>query len=160
MAQFRDLDEFFDDTLPLPIGGKVYVVPPASAETGLFCQRLMEAGVDAANGKDTDLASLDDEGERDLYQRVLGPVYGELKANGVSWPKIKHAGITAFLWIAGDRDTAQKYWEAGDGGPEAEAPTRAERRAAAATTQRRGSTSGTTRRTSPAATKASRGKTS
>ncbi len=154
---FKDLDEFFDDTLRLPVGGKEYVVPPPSAETGLFCQRLMEAGIDAVNGQSIDAAQLDDAGEKDMYKRVLGGVYDELMADGVSWPKIKHCGITAFLWIAGDKDTAEKYWERD---PEAqEAPNRAERRAAAASTRRRASGT-TTSRNSGRAAKASTGKTS
>ncbi|MER6505900.1 hypothetical protein ABT158_03765 [Nonomuraea sp. NPDC001636] len=154
MAQFRDLDEFFDDSLPLPIGGKTYRVPPADAETGLFCQRLMTAGIAAANGTQVDAAQLDDQGETDLYRRVLGTAYDEMIADRVSWPRIKHAGITAFLWIAGDTDTAAKYWDAG---PEPDAPETG----AATSTPSRGSTSGTSRtRPTKAAAKRSGGKTS
>ncbi|MEU5863499.1 hypothetical protein ABZ815_20180 [Nonomuraea sp. NPDC047529] len=154
MAKFRDLDEFFDDTLPLPIGGKTYRVPPPDADTGLLCQRLMTAGIAAANGKEIDAAQLDDAGEVDLYQRVLGSVYSELRADGVSWPRLKHAGVTAFLWIAGDAEAAAKYWDAG---PEADAPTAG----AVTSTPSRGSTSGTSRtRPTKAAAKRSAGTTS
>lgn len=160
---FKDLDEFFDDTLRLPVGGKWYVVPPPSAETGLFCQQLMEAGLDAANGADVDAANLDDVGEEDLYRRVLGSTLDELRTDGVTWPKIKHCGITAFLWIAANKETAEKFWESGGGDhPESEAPNRATRRATAAvarSTQSRGSASGTSRKTTQAK-KASTGKTS
>jgi hypothetical protein len=155
MAKFRDLDEFFDDTLPLPIKGKTYVVPGPDADTGLLCQRLMAVGITAAQGGDIDAAQLDDAGEIDLYARVLGPVYQELLADKVSWPRIKHAGTTAFLWIAADLDTAMKFWEMG---PEAEAP---DRKAAASSTPRRGSTSGTSRtRPTKQAAKRSAGTTS
>ncbi|MGW4639550.1 DUF7426 family protein [Sphaerisporangium sp. NPDC004334] len=161
---FKDLDEFFVDTLPLPVGGKTYVVPPADAETGLLCQRLMAAGIDAANGKQVDLASLDDAGEKDLYRRCLGAVYDELIADGVTWPKVKHCGVTAFLWIAGDVDTAETYWlSGGDDDPETPAPNRAARRAAASTTRKRGSTSTTNPAPRPLRTrtaKASPGQTS
>ncbi|GAA0934961.1 DUF7426 family protein [Nonomuraea longicatena] len=119
MAKFTDLNEFFNDGLPLPVGGKVYHVPPASAEVGLFCQKLMVAGISAANGQEIDAADLDDDGEKDLYRRVLGDAYDELIADGVSWAKIKHCGVTAFLWIASDEDTAAKHWRAD---PEAAAP--------------------------------------
>lgn len=157
MAEFRDLDEFFDDTLPLKIKGKTYVVPAPDAETGLFCQRLMAAGINAANGREIDAASLDDDGEQDMYRRVLGSVYDELIADAVSWPRIKHAGITAFLWIAGDTDSAQKWWESGGEG-EAEAPAAG----AASSTRSRGSGSGTSRtpRTKTATARRSAGKTS
>lgn len=139
MAKLKALDEFFDDSLTLPINGKEYTVPPPSAETGLLCQRVMQAGVAAANGKKADLSNLDDEQELDLYKRCLGTAHEQLIADGVSWPVIKHAGVTAFLWIAADSDTAGKYWEsAGSDDPEAPAPNRATRRAAASSTRSRG----------------------
>lgn len=147
MAKLKALDEFFDDTLTLPVGGKEYTIPAPDAETGLLCQRLMQAGVAAAAGQQTDLsdlAELDDDQETDLYKRCLGPVYDQLIADKVTWPRIKHCGVTAFLWIAADLDTAMKFWDAG-GAPEALAPTRAASEAAASTTRSRGSTSGTSR---------------
>ncbi|MEV4806761.1 hypothetical protein AB0K18_42775 [Nonomuraea sp. NPDC049421] len=130
MAKFKDLDEFFDDGLALPVGGKTYRIPAPSAEVGLYCQRLAEAGVAAANGKDAPEAELDDVRELDLYQKVLGPVYDELIADGVSWPKIKHVGITAFMWTAGNDEAAAAYWEKG---PEAAAPAATGRAAARST---------------------------
>src|SRR5262245_50084393 len=104
---FRDLDEVFDDSLRLPIGGKTYVVPPADARLGLYCQRLLAAGIDAHAGRTPVFPTqLDDAQELDLYQRCLGPVYNELVADGVTWPKIRHAGTTAYLWTAGDKELA------------------------------------------------------
>ncbi|MEV0617564.1 hypothetical protein AB0I81_29880 [Nonomuraea sp. NPDC050404] len=159
MAKLRALDEFFDDTLTLPVNGKEYTVPAPDAETGLLCQRLMQAGVAAANGQETDLtdlADLDDDQETDLYQRCLGPVYDTLRADKITWPKIKHCGVTAFLWIAVDLDAAMKFWGSG-GNPELLAPNRAVSEAAASTTRSRGSTSGTN---PPRQARRSRGKAS
>jgi len=147
VAKLKALDEFFDDTLTLPVGGKEYTIPAPDAETGLLCQRLMQAGVAAAAGQQTDLsdlAELDDDQETDLYKRCLGPVYDQLIADKVTWPRIKHCGVTAFLWIAADLETAMKFWDSG-GAPEALAPNRAASEAAASTTRSRGSTSGTSR---------------
>jgi hypothetical protein len=159
MAKLKALDEFFDDTLTLPVGGTDYTVPAPTAETGLLCQRLMQAGVAAASGKETDLtdlADLDDDQETDLYKRCLGPVYDQMLAAKVSWPVLKHCGVTVFLWIAVDVDAAMKFWESG-GDPEALAPNRAASKAAASSTRSRGSTSGT----NPSrAAQRSRGKTS
>ncbi|MDF5756661.1 hypothetical protein [Spongiactinospora sp. TRM90649] len=129
MATFADLDDFFDDGLELPVAGKTYRVPPPSAETGLYCQRLAEAGQAAAKGDQAPDADLDDARELDLYRRVLGPVYDELIADGVSWTRIKHVGITAFMWVIGNEQAAQAYWERG---PEGVAP--AATRAARSTT--------------------------
>lgn len=128
--KFKDLDDFFDDGLALPVGGKTYRVPAPSAETGLYCQRLAEAGVAAAQGKDVPEAELDDVRELQLYQRVLGGVYDELIADGVSWPKIKHVAVTAFMWVAGNVEAAEAYWEKG---PEAQAPAKTGRAAARST---------------------------
>ncbi|WP_433235539.1 DUF7426 family protein [Streptosporangium sp. CA-135522] len=156
MAKLKALDEFLDTTLTLPVGGKEYTVPAPSAETGLLCQKLMHAGVAAANGKETDLADLDDVEEFNLYKRCLGPVHEELLADKISWPVIKLCGVTAFLWIAADLDTATRYWESG-GNPEAPAPDQTTSSAAASSTWSRGSTSGTNprRKAAPSRGKAS-----
>ncbi len=172
MATFQDLDEFFDDSLPLPVGGKWYRISAPDAEVGLLCQRLMHAGLAAEQGEQVDdpklneLAAvvLNDDEERDLYQRVLGPVFDELRADGVSWPKIQHVGATALVWVAAGKEAAAKIWASGGTG-EAPAPNRATRRATAAaakSTRSRGSATTTTRTTASRSRKAapSRGTTS
>lgn len=156
---FKDLDEFFDDSLKLPVGGKTYVIPGPSAETGLWCQRRMIAAQrnkrrqDAGQPIEDD--GLDDDEEADLYQRCLGPVYDQMIADDVAWNKIKHCGITAYLWCAGNVVAAEQYWES-DPEALARAQNRAARRATAKSgskrktvgaaetmTRRRASTSGT-----------------
>lgn len=170
MAQFRDLDEFFDPSLRLPIKGKEYAVPPPDAEVGLLVQRLMNAGLAAESGQEVDQEALNDlaesvltndSDEKDLYKRLLGPVWDELFADKLDWPVIQHVGQTVLLWVAAGVDAAAKHWEAGSG--EAEAPNRKARRAAAAqarSTRSRGSRSGTTRTKAPAAGQESPGSTS
>ncbi|MFD0478000.1 hypothetical protein ACFQ0B_64935 [Nonomuraea thailandensis] len=124
MTQFQDLDEFFDDTLPLPVGGKWYVVPPPDAEVGLLCQRLMNASLAAEQGDTVDDPKLNelvevvlnDDEERDLYQRILGPVWDELHADKVKWPRIQHVGATALVWVAAGKDAAAKIWASGGSG--------------------------------------------
>jgi len=72
---FADLDSVFDDHLRLPIRGRIYAIPPASAELGLLCTRLVMAGTQVAQrGRVTSgtKAQLDDDEEVDLYQRLLG----------------------------------------------------------------------------------------
>jgi len=153
MATFKDLDEFFDDSLRLPVGGRTYVIPAPDAEVGLLCQRLMNAGIAAEAGEAVDgeeltkLAAvvLDDDQEQDLYKRILGPVYDELFTDGLTWPKIQHIGTTALIWVAAGTDAAVKFWSTSG---EAPAPNRATRRAAAArSTRSRGSATTTTRTT-------------
>lgn len=119
---FADLDEFFDDTLKLPIGGKMYTIRSVDAETGLWCQRMMEsaavvsAGAQLSEG-DVDGLILDDDQERDLFRRVLGATYDEMIADKVSWERLKHAGTTAFMWAAGNKETAEDYWLSGGAVP-------------------------------------------
>ncbi|TYB71247.1 hypothetical protein FXF51_02075 [Nonomuraea sp. PA05] len=157
MAQFRNLDEFFNPTLPLPIGAKTYVVPPPDAEVGLLVQRLMHAGIAAEAGHEVDSEGLsalaesvitNESKDTDLYQRLLGPVWDEMFSDGLDWPVIQHVGETVLIWVAAGVDAAVKHWDAGAG--EAAAPNRRTRRAAAAqarSTRSRGSRSGTTRTT-------------
>ncbi|MGW5160990.1 DUF7426 family protein [Nonomuraea wenchangensis] len=170
MAQFRNLDEFFDPSLRLPVKGRVYISPPPDAEVGLLVQRLMNAGIAAEAGQDVDEQELNDlaesvltndSDEKDLYKRLLGPVWDEMFADRLDWPIIQHVGQTALLWVAAGVDAAAKHWEAGAG--EAEAPNRKARRAAASqarSTRSRGSRSGTTRTKAPAAGQESPGSTS
>lgn len=184
MPAFGDLSEFLDPTLRLPIDGKEYVVPPADAATGLYCQKFLGAikslakaitGQDVDEDQDEDedapapnvdadaVEVLDDHQEVELYQRCLGPVYQELLDDGVDWPRIRHAGMTAFWYVAAGEQRAEQFWR----GEVGKAGNRAERRrktssstAAASTTRKRASTSGTSsRRTSSSKprAKASRG---
>lgn len=150
---FKDLDEFLDDGssgLELPIGGKVYKVPDLDGPTGLWAERLAAAlGRDDDDGAD----ALDDGDERILAERMLGSALEEMVSDGVAWPKIRIAGMTAFFYHVDQPEAARRYWEAG-GNPEAAGPAqeegtqpnRASRRASAAaarTTRKRASGSGT-----------------
>jgi hypothetical protein len=133
---FKDLEEFFDDALRLPVGGKEYVIASPDAETGLWCQTMVERAGEIerrrAAGDDVAHETLDDEQETDLYRRVLGATHDEMVADGLSWEKLKHCGMTAFLWAAGNKTSAEKYWESG-GDPELLTPptNREQRRASA-----------------------------
>lgn len=156
-----DLDEYFAPGLTLTVLGKKYVVPLPSAELGLWCQRVAQAGgaihaaatpaeAQAAIDRVNALPELD--GDLTLAQRVLGAVYEQLAADKVPHPYIEYCGATAYVWIIAGEEAAERYWTSG-GRPEALSPTpanRAERRAAgktstaaAATTRTPVSSSGT-----------------
>lgn len=112
---FKDLNEFYNNCLKLPVGGKVYVIPDVDAKTGLWMTRMFEAGV-AANAGQTpkDVPVLDDAEEKSLYERALSVrIYDEMVADGLAWGKLKHCAITATLWHVGNVSAAEKYWEAG-----------------------------------------------
>jgi len=117
---FKDLEDFLDPTLVLPIRGKKYVVPSPPADLGLRVQRLVALGNAAANGLDLspeDLASidLDDDEERDLLPRLLGSAYGEMVADGLPWEWVKHAGTTALMWVGLGYEAAEAFWSSAVG---------------------------------------------
>lgn len=148
---FKDLREFVDKaSIDLPIDGTVYTVYDVDAETGLWAQSVLEVGAAAYNGQDLDGAELlDDDAERGVYQRLLAGTFDQMCADGVAWNDIKHASITALVWITVDEESATRYWESGGTPGEAQArpaPNRASRRASAAVvkkTRKPASTSGT-----------------
>lgn len=152
--RFEALDELLDEALTLPVPGgdgtvREYRIPSPPAEDGLRIQRLMALAEKVANGADDgNVEVLDDDQEADLLRLCLGEVLEEMRADGVRWAWIKHAGLTAMFWITADADTAQKFWASG-GDPSRLAPNRAARRASAGSsggarsTRKRASTSGT-----------------
>jgi hypothetical protein len=92
-----------DPTLDLPVGDKTYSVPSCDAPTGLWVTGMM-------TGAAEEPVELDDDDERNLYQRVLGPVYDEMLADGVPWPAFKRVGSAVLLWIAFGEGAAERYW--------------------------------------------------
>jgi len=119
---FKDLEEFFDPALRLPIRSKTYVIASPDARTGMWCQKMIVTATTAAAGGDiteADIESLelDDEQEQTLYQRLLGETLTQMQDDGVPWEWIKHAGMTAFLWVASNRDAAEAFWNVAPGEP-------------------------------------------
>ena len=112
----RDLEDFIDPTLRLPIRGKTYVVESPDAALGLKVQQLWTIGAAASQGVEVSEAelkslSLDDDDERDLLIRLLGATYDQMRADGVPWAWVRHAGVTVMFWVAASREAAEAYWE-------------------------------------------------
>ncbi|GAA2298283.1 hypothetical protein GCM10010402_66100 [Actinomadura luteofluorescens] len=161
--EFEELEEFIDDTLPLPIHGKTYVIPAVDGKTGVWAQKILAEIERAKDAGQADAGKLNDGDERILIERMLGPVLDEMVEDEVKWPRISHAGMTVFFWTVVDRAAAAKYWKSG-GDPEAlgsaAGQNRRSRRASEAaerTTRKRASTSGTKARKTSAKKSASRG---
>lgn len=136
MSQFADLTEILDPFLPLPIAGKIYRVPAVDAATGLRAQATVQLAAKVKAGDEisaVDIATLqlDDEEEVDFTESMLGSTYGEMIADGVNWPYIRHAAATAFAWTVMDRDSAAKVWAEGGGSPEGRRPAPQDRKAPA-----------------------------
>jgi len=112
----RDIDEFLEPTLVLPMGGKEYTIKSPDSALGVRIARMWTTGLAAVNGveisaKDLEGLVLDDTDARDLYQRLLGDAFAEMEADGIRWHWIRHAGVTALFWVAVDRVAAERYWE-------------------------------------------------
>lgn len=152
---FKDLGDWAELAgLRLPINGRVYVLPPISAELGPRVQALIDYGIDIVVGHETneDEAAevLDDLAERDLYKEVLGTVYDAMQADGVPWAALKHAAMTSIIDATRNREEAEQYWER-LGKPETPVKQPADRQAPKATATRtsKASTAGTTSRRKP-----------
>lgn len=161
---FRDLDEFFDDCLRLPIGGTTYVIEPPDADTGLWAKKKFTLGMKILAGRaPAEDGDLDDAEEEEMYVRLMGDVWEQMRADGVNWQRMKRAGATTFYWVVGETDSAERMWETGspvDPELQARVQNRADRRkatrgsgspksantAAGQGTKSRASTRGTNRR--------------
>jgi hypothetical protein len=118
MTQFKDFAELDRGaSLTLPISGTSYEISSPPAGVGLrvqaFMQELMAAQAASAKGGDIDFDQevLDDAAELDLYRDVLGSALEAMEADGVSIEAVKHAALTAIVWIAFDEATAARVWE-------------------------------------------------
>lgn len=119
-----ELDDLFnfldDDTLTIPgirsrefPDGKAYSIPSPDAETGMRLSVLAEIGTKIKQGvqvSDRDKMRLhfDDDEERDFAQQVLGPVYEEMLADGVSWVRIQRVTQYAYVHFAFSPEAAQE----------------------------------------------------
>lgn len=164
MTGFRNLYEVFDGRLALPAGEKTYYIPEPDEELGLWCTAFCTAGIAADQGIDMGGRKLpplvlDDDEEKAMYVRLLGPVWGELAADGHGFTTQRLFALTALIWTGLGEDAAMTFWNSG-GDPKASQPRRSRRGAPAAaprivsmpstagasTTPPAGSTNGTTRR--------------
>jgi hypothetical protein len=152
-------EEFAEEPLAFPIGGKVYAVPPVSYLTGIRLTRLF-------TGEDH---SLDGKPAEEGWKLILGAAWDEMAADDVPMDAMSRAGLAAIANFQFGREAAERVWEANIS-PEALAaavaanrkerrakPTRSSSTAAGAKTRARASTSGTrtSRTTSGAKGKAS-----
>lgn len=151
-SRFKDLDAFLDDTLALPVAGKVYTIRPVSGAFGLRLERMMAEGEAAAHGEadeDAIREAFDGMDDEVFNRELLGDVYRELLDDGVPYRTLKIVSSTAMIWNLSGEDAAVEFWNAGGKAPE---PNRRQRRAgttrtgAASTTKRPASGTGTSTR--------------
>lgn len=154
----KDLDAVLGDGHKLPLRGKTYTVPHASAHVALRFQRFIEIAARAKEAKETgaevtisdeDRLVLSDAQERDLITQALGDdLYAELVEEGLTYEHLKMFGFYSLFHAVFGPEKAEAYWNSGGKAP---APNRAARRTAtrtrtgaATTTRKRASRTGTT----------------
>ncbi|WP_395704810.1 hypothetical protein [Rhodococcus ruber] len=123
----RDLAEFFDPDLHLPIRGKRYRVPAPDTETSLQLRELvMTEGIPPVEqinqalrilGAEPEFEPLPEPVDGDRTERTAiptgrwsGGVFDEMVADGIPWPMILHAGRTAMLHYGFSPDMAEVHW--------------------------------------------------
>lgn len=143
LVAFKDLSEYLQPGITLPIRGKNYVIPAPSAEDGLRITMMMadpgaaytdygelteimkllgaewvpnEVTVDLCD-PETGLPLLDDKGEIRTVVKDRGTWRGgvlqEMMDDGLSWQEIAHAGRTALIDVGQGRVIAEAIWAAG-----------------------------------------------
>lgn len=102
---FKDLSEFFDPDLKIPVRGKVYRIPAPNALDGL---RLRKAFNDPS-------AHYTDDDEIEEWKLLLGPVWDEMIEDGIDWKSLSHVGRTAMFYYGLGETLAQVTWQTGLG---------------------------------------------
>jgi ParB-like chromosome segregation protein Spo0J len=93
-------DEFAPEPIQIPVGGKVYTLPPMAFKTGLQIQAAI---------KDPEPGMTN----MDLWRLCLGPVFDEMVEGEAPAAAIERAGMVAYTdWRSG-RDAAEAIWETG-----------------------------------------------
>ena len=149
----KELEDFFNPALLLPIKGKEYTVKAVDAQTGLRLQNLLGVGLKAEAGGDIspqDIELVSDDEETDFFTTILGDTYQELVTDGISYKGLQFISSVVFIWTTQSFELAQEMWRTGGKAP---AQNREQRRtatrtrtAAASTTPKRASASGTSTR--------------
>lgn len=146
---YKELEDFLDSDLTLPIRGKKYTCPDPGWENVLWLEQRMKTVMKAAQGadlSDDDREVLNDSDTDELFAVALGDAYDQMLDDGLPAAYIRHAGLTAVMhWSVGE-EQAKAFWESG-GDPERSAASgNRQARRAAQSTQRRESRSGTSQR--------------
>ncbi|RJO69769.1 hypothetical protein D5S18_28110 [Nocardia panacis] len=101
MAALRDLSEFYDPDLSLPIGGVVYKIKsPGIREADRLRLLIIDDSLTAAQ-------------EYEEIVKILGAARGDMARDGVPDTMAMHAGRTALLHFGGSPDMGRANWQFG-----------------------------------------------
>lgn len=99
----KPYEEFAQEPLEFPIGGKVYRLEPYDIPTGLKLTKVITR-------QDEEFAQLPPE---ELYKLALGNLWDQMVADGVSLAAVSRCGLTAISDFQYGREMAEAAWEKG-----------------------------------------------
>lgn len=103
MTELRSYEEFAEQPLRFPIGGKVYELPPIGIEAGLE----LAGAIDGSNKAFAKKKGVE------LWKLLLGPLWDQMVADGVPLEAATRAGMTALADHQYGRALAEATWVAG-----------------------------------------------
>lgn len=115
----RDLSEFFDPDLYLPIRGRTYRIPDPSYEGHKRMHRvILDDTISVPQLLSDSIAALgavrkpvtDNDGNTIGYGEWSGGALDDMIADGVPWSMILHAGRTALMHFGGTPELAEVHW--------------------------------------------------
>ena len=107
----RDLREFHDPNLHLPINGKVYTVKAPNAELGLEIKRFTVDPESDPNDEIKFIAKLLDSDYDEGTDTMSGGLWDELNDDGVPYNEILHVGNTAMAHYGVSPEFGEFWWE-------------------------------------------------
>lgn len=108
----RDLREFFDPDLHLPIDGHVYTVKCPNAETGLrIKKRTINPDPDDQYEEAHLIAAILGAEYHEDTDTMTGGLWDEMVANGVSLDEAMHVGNTALAHYGVSPEFGEYWWE-------------------------------------------------
>lgn len=143
MTALSDFSKFSDGPLVFPINGKNYTLPELSIPLGLTLAGI----IDGSDKKASKMKGVE------LWQLVLGPLWDEMIADGVSLPAVTRAGVAALAEYTDSRELAVVAWETG-GDPKALEPYLAGLKTGNRASRRSSSTGGAKKTPTQVSTKA------
>lgn len=111
--ELKELGDFLNPVLGIPVDGKAYRVQAMSAQNALLVETVMGKAMEAGTVDPNELALETDDDAETFFQRILGDTYQELLDGGISRPALQHIIAIVIAWTFSGFDLAQEYFTSG-----------------------------------------------
>lgn len=114
---YDNLREFYDPNIVLPIGRKSYRIVSPNADEGLRLRQILtdDNAILSDAAELAEVLTLLGATQDPETKQWTGGVYEEMKADGITWKEIFHAGRTALLHYGVSSTLAEAHWHTGVG---------------------------------------------